>query len=94
MLGSDVEVGREHQLLMNEGDAAASWRALRRARPFDRRSGSAGVGAIRAAEDLHQGALPGAIFAHERQHFTCGERQRHVLQRQDSGEPFGDSSCE
>ena len=43
-----------------------------------------------APEDLHQRALAGAIFAHERMHFACAHREVDAAQHGDSAESLGD----
>ena len=73
-VAGDVEVRREHQLLMDQRDAeslgvgdAAEDDGLAVDEQFPC------VRLISAAEDLHQRAFARAVFAHEREHFAGSE---------------------
>ena len=71
----DVEVRREHQLLVDQRDAeplrVAHAGEASTALPVDQ--DLALVGLLRAAEDLHQRALAGAVLPHQRQHLARAE---------------------
>ena len=46
---------------------------------------------VHAGEDFHQGALAGAVLAHQRVHFAAVEVEVDVAQRRDAGEGFRDA---
>jgi hypothetical protein len=48
------------------------------------------VGALEAAEDLHQRRLAGAVVAEQAQHLALAHVQVDVAQRDDRPEPLGD----
>jgi len=45
---------------------------------------------MHAGENLHQRALAGAVFSHQRMDFAALQVEVDVLQRRRSGEEFGD----
>ncbi len=89
----DVEVRREHQLLMNESDAVAlGFPHVAQNDGLAVDEDFAFVGQVRSPEYFHEGALARAVFAHQGQHFPGLERQRDVLQRDDTRKPLGDAA--
>ena len=56
--------------------------------PFQR----TGVRMNQSADDLHQGALAGAVFTHERVYLTHRHAQVHVVVRQYGGVALGDAA--
>ncbi len=90
-VGRDVEIRRQHQLLMNQRDTETlglphavehDGLAVEGDRPFVRQ--------LRAAEDLHQRALAGAVLAHQRQHLSRREGELHPPERDHTGKALGD----
>ena len=90
-VGGDVEVGRQHQLLVDERDAQPL--GLADIGNGDRVSVDGDlslVGRVGAAQDLHQRALAGAVFAHQRQHLARLKVKRNALQRDDARKALRD----
>ena len=72
----DVEVGDEGRLLVDRHDPAAPGLAGRADGQAPAADGDrAGIGPDGAAEDLDEGALAGAVGAHERMHLTGPDRE-------------------
>jgi hypothetical protein len=87
----DREVGHEVELLIDDGDAEVL--RLARAVEHDRlpvEDDLAGVRLIDPGEDLHQGALAGAVLADQPQDLAGMDFETDVLQRQHAGEALGD----
>jgi hypothetical protein len=87
----DIQVRRQHQFLMDEGDAElprVTHAPQRHRAAID--ENRARVGEVGAAEHLHERALAGAVLAHQREHLAAAQRQRHFLQRRHAGKPLGD----
>ena len=86
------QFGNEIQLLMNDRDAGA-FRVLDAAktrgqpsepdRPF--------VFGVHAGENLHQRALAGAVFSHQRVHFAALQIEVDIAQRRHAGEGLGNA---
>jgi hypothetical protein len=86
-----VEVGEDHRLLVDGGDA----QRLRLLRVADVHrlavdQDLTGVGAVDAGHDLDQRGLARAVLADQRVHLARIERQRHILQRLRGVEALGD----
>ena len=91
MFCARFEVRNERELLEDDGDAETP-RIGRRLQP-DRAAvdeNLAGVGMLRAAQDAHQRGLAGAVLPEQHVHLAGVDRQRHVVERADSGERLGD----
>jgi hypothetical protein len=92
-VGGDVEIGRQHQLLMDQGDAlplcvgdAAELHGLAVNQQL------AFVGDVGAAQNFHQRAFAGPVLAHERQHLAAAHVQVHVAQGNHAWKALGDGS--
>ena len=87
----DVEIGHEREVLENDGNAELARRAgVVNRHGFAVAEEFAAVGAIGAAQDLHQGRFAGAIFADQHVYFAGAYFERHVVERFDAGEFLGD----
>ncbi len=49
-----------------------------------------GVGLVRTDEQLHERALPGAVFTEQRVDLAAFARERHVVERDDRAEALHD----
>ena len=99
-LGAEIDVlrhrqvRRECQLLVDDGDAVP----LGRDRVGDGhglavdQQLAAGVGLVRAGQNLHQRGLAGAVLAHQRQHLAAPCLEADVVERLDPGEGLGNSA--
>jgi hypothetical protein len=88
----DGEMGGEVQLLIDHGDAGlpGGMGAIGGVRPTCERHTS-GVWSMGAAEDFHEGALAGPVFADQGQHSSGLDGQRHVGEGLGGAEPLGDA---
>jgi hypothetical protein len=93
-VGCDIEVVREIELLMNQGNAEMFRRphTVDTHRPVFEQN-LAAVGFLHTGENLHQRALARAVLANDRQNFTLVQRERNVVQRPHAGELFGEGAC-
>ena len=83
-VGPDVEVRDERRLLVDGDQPAPACLGRGVDRPLTPANGDpAGVGMDRARQDLDEGALAGAVRAHERMDLAGAHRERGRLQRND-----------
>jgi hypothetical protein len=76
MLSGGAEGRNEVELLVDHGHARAEGVERRADRPLDAvDEDPPGVGADGTAEDLHESALPGAVFAEEREDLAAAKLQ-------------------
>ena len=91
-IGRHVQIIQHVQLLMNKGDSerhrVVNVVNLQR---FPVEFKLAIVRLINSADDFHQRGFARAIFAAERDDFSCADFQRDVIERDDAGKTFPDS---
>ena len=89
----DSKVGYEADFLWRDGDAGKLGVA-RRVETDVTAIAQQAAGARRklAADDVHQGALAGAILADHRMHLTGRDANRHIRKRLDDPEGLGDAA--
>ena len=88
-----VQRRHEIELLIDHADAQPLGRAGR----VDANDASidedpAGIGRLRAGQNLHERRLAGAVLTDQRQHFAGIELQRNVIQRPHPGKRFPDAA--
>ncbi len=89
----DVEIGNEGEFLEDDRDA----KTARIGRRCDLDGPAvvqqfAGVGAVGAAQHLHQGRFSGAVLAEQHVNFAGAKRERHVVERLHAGELLGNAA--
>ena len=89
----DAERRDEVEFLV-DGDDALRLRLVRRRKRHRRavEDDFAGVGALRARQDLQQGRFAGAVFAEQRMDLARPHLERDLVERDDAGEALGDPS--
>jgi hypothetical protein len=85
------EFGDEVELLVDDRDAGRLRDGGRRDVPGPAvQEDLAPVRVVGPAQDLDEGALAGAVLAHEREHLAAAQVERYVLQRVDARERLVD----
>ena len=85
------EVGEQVEFLIDDADAETL--RVQRSGDFDGRAverNGAAIGARGAGQNARQGALAGAVFAHQGVHFAGAEVEIRALERVDAAVALGD----